>query len=288
MTKVRVAGSRSRSTASEQGRASLENPLGKRGLELHQWMFGTRMFQAMIGKDGGSDGVDRRRTHIVDGRLARLSSPAYVRTKPPSVAGRKLDGRWGADSPLHAPTFVLSHHPRDPNQMGGRRHHLDLRDQRYRGGVAQAKQAANGQDVKNGGGVETVRQYLRAGLVDELHIALSPVVLGQGEAMFTGSTCALGYRVTERQATGMPPRRSPPIGASVEWAKARSHSPSKQGVNALLARAFITVPADEELVGTIHDRMPAIIPIAQHARWLGAEPDPRDLLQPFSRRTHQN
>ena len=68
--------------------------------------------------------------------------------------------------------------------------------------------------------------------------------------------------------------------ASVEWAKARSHSPSKTGVNARLARAFITVPANV-LVGTIHDRMPAIIPIAQHARWLGAEPDPRDLLQPF-------
>src|SRR5215468_1291749 len=151
MTKVRVAGfSISLDGFGAGPEQSLENPLGKRGRELHQWFFGTRTFRAMTGEGGGSDGVDEAYAH------------------------RSMDG-FGAF------IFVTK----------GIEAALD-----------QAKQAANGRDVKIGGGVETVRQYLRAGLIDELHLALSPVVLGQGEAMFAGIDLpALGFRVTEHQAT---------------------------------------------------------------------------------------
>ena len=111
-------------------------------------------------------------------------------------------GWWGDNPPYHTPIFVLTHHPRAPIEMeGGTIFHL--RDRGYRGRVGlRRSRPPNDLDVKIGGGVDTVRQYLRAGLIDELHFALSPVVLGQGEAMFAGIDLpALGYRVTEHQAT---------------------------------------------------------------------------------------
>src|SRR5258708_2875172 len=136
MTKVRVAGfSVSVDGFGAGPEQSLANPLGKRGLELHQWFFGTRSFRAMTGEGGGSDGIDEAYAH------------------------RSMDG-FGA--------FILGR-----NMFGPIR-----------------------------GGVETVRKYLRADLIDELHFALSPVVLGQGEAMFAEINLpALGYRVTEHQFT---------------------------------------------------------------------------------------
>src|SRR6201996_5177177 len=178
---------------------SRENPLGKRGLELHQWIFGTRMVRALIGKDGGSD---------------RLYAPKASRTMDGSILGRNMfgpsrgpwpdeswKGWWGDNPPYHAPTFVLTHHPRDPIEMEGGTAFIFVTDG-IEAALDQANQAANGRDVKIGGGVETVRQYLRAGLIDELHFAVSPVVLGQGEAMFAGIDLpALGYRVTEHQST---------------------------------------------------------------------------------------
>jgi dihydrofolate reductase len=110
-------------------------------------------------------------------------------------------GWWGDNPPYHAPTFILTHHARDPIVMeGGTTFHF------VTGGIEaaleKAKEAAGDQDVKIGGGVSTVRQYLRAGLVDELHVAISPVVLGRGEAMFEGIDLpGLGFRVTEHAAT---------------------------------------------------------------------------------------
>jgi dihydrofolate reductase len=110
-------------------------------------------------------------------------------------------GWWGNNPPYHMPTFVLTHHPRDPIVMEGGTTFTFVTNG-LEAALDQAKQSANGRDVKIGGGVETVRQYLRAGLIDELHFALSPVVLGQGEAMFAGIDLpALGYRVTEHRAT---------------------------------------------------------------------------------------
>ena len=181
---------------------SLEHPLGRRGQELHQWIFGTRFFQTMIGGDGGSEGVDQAYAHR---SMNGFGAFILGRNMFGPVRGPWLDeswkGWWGANPPYHAPTFVLTHHPRDPIEMEGGTTFIFVT-----GGIEaaleQARAVAGGLDVKIGGGVETVRQYVRAGLVDELHFALSPVLLGQGEAMFAGIDFpALGFRVTEHEAS---------------------------------------------------------------------------------------
>ena len=203
MTKVRVAGfSVSLDGFGAGPEQSLENPLGKRGSELHRWLFGTRMFRTMIGKGGGSEGVDDAYAHR---SMSGFGAFILGRNMFGPIRGPWPDetwkGWWGANPPYHAPTFVLTHHRRDPIEMEGGTTFIFVT-----GGIeaalAQAKLAANGRDVKIGGGVETVRQYLCAGLIDELHFALSPVLLGQGESVFAGIDLpALGYSVTEHQAT---------------------------------------------------------------------------------------
>ena len=181
---------------------SLEHPLGRRGEELHQWMFGTRFFRTMIGEGGGSEGVDQA---YAQRAMSGFGAFILGRNMFGPVRGPWPDeswkGWWGANPPYHAPTFVLTHYPRDPIQMEGGTTFIFVTDG-IEAALAQAKAAAGDLDVKIGGGVETVRQYLRAGLIDELHFALSPVVLGQGEAMFAGIDLpALGFRVAEHQAS---------------------------------------------------------------------------------------
>src|ERR1700759_4923393 len=203
MTKVRVAGfSISLDGFGAGPEQSLENPLGKRGRELHQWLFGTRMFQAMIGKDGGSDGVDQAYAHrSMDGFGAFILGRNMFGPAGDNWGGPDWKGWGGANPPYQAPTFVLTPHPREPIEMEGGTTFIFVTDG-IEAALKQARLAAKGRDVKIGGGAETVRQYLRAGLVDELHFALSPVVLGQGEAMFAGIDLpALGFRVTEHQAS---------------------------------------------------------------------------------------
>jgi dihydrofolate reductase len=181
---------------------SLEQPLGRRGEELHAWIFGTRFFKTMIGEDGGSDGVDQA---YADRAMRGFGAFILGRNMFGPVRGPWPDdgwkGWWGPNPPYHAPTFVLTHHPRDPIEMEGGTTFVFVTEG-IEAALEQARAAAGDLDVKIGGGVETVRQYLRAGLIDELHFALSPVVLGQGEAMFAGIDLpALGFRVTEHQAT---------------------------------------------------------------------------------------
>ena len=203
MTKVRVAGfSISLDGFGAGPEQSLENPLGKRGRELHQWFLGTRTFRAMTGEGGGSEGVDEAYAHrSMDGFGAFILGRNMFGPIRGPWPDQSWKGWWGANPPYHAPTFVLTHHPRDPIEMEGGTTFIFV-TKGIEAALDQAKQAANGRDVKIGGGVETVRQYLRAGLIDELHLALSPVVLGQGEAMFAGIDLpALGFRVTEHQAT---------------------------------------------------------------------------------------
>jgi dihydrofolate reductase len=181
---------------------SLKDPLGKRGLELHQWFFGTRTFRAMTGEGGGSDGVDEAFAHrSMDGFGAFiLGRNMFGPIRGPWPDG-DWTGWWGDDPPYHAPTFVLTHYPRAPIEMKGGTTFIFVTEG-IEAALQQAKLAAKGRDVKIGGGVDTVRQYLRAGLIDHLHFALSPVVLGKGEAMFAGIDLPmLGYRVTEHQAT---------------------------------------------------------------------------------------
>jgi dihydrofolate reductase len=205
MTKVRVAGfSISLDGFGAGPEQSLENPLGQRGRELHEWMFGTRMFRTMIGKDGGSDGVDQAYAHrSMDGFGAFIIGRNMFGPIRGPWPDESWKGWWGDNPPYHAPTFVLTHHSRDPIEMDGGTTFIFVTDG-IEVALEKAKLAANGRDVKIGGGAEMVRQYLRAGLIDELHIALSPVLLGQGEKIFTGIDLpALGYRVTEQQATDL-------------------------------------------------------------------------------------
>ena len=181
---------------------SLENPLGKRGKELHGWQFGTRRFHEMIGKEGGSEGIDNDfATRSMEGFGAFILGRNMFGPVRGDWPDEKWKGWWGDDPPYHAPTFVLTHYPREPIKMeGGTVFHF------VTGGIEaameQARSAAGDKNVKIGGGVSTVRQYLQVGLVDEMHFAISPVVLGQGEAMFAGLDLpALGFSVTEHVAT---------------------------------------------------------------------------------------
>ncbi len=183
---------------------SLQDPLGKRGTELHRWFFGTKTFKAMFGNGGGSEGVDETFAHrSMDGFGAFILG----RNMFGPVRGAWLDdgwkGWWGDNPPYHAPTFILTHHARAPIVMeGGTVFHFVTDG--IHAALERARDAAGDRDVKIGGGVSTVRQYLQAGLVDELHLALSPVLLGRGEAMFEWLDLpALGYRVTTSTATDL-------------------------------------------------------------------------------------
>ncbi|MGH9587844.1 MAG: dihydrofolate reductase family protein [Acidobacteriaceae bacterium] len=203
MTKVRVGGfSISIDGFGAGPDQSLQDPLGKRGLELHQWLFGTRMFRTMTGQSGGSEGVDNAYAQrSMDGFGAFILGRNMFGPIRGPWPDDSWKGWWGANPPYHAPTSVLTHYPREPIEMQGGTTFIFVTNG-IEAALEQAKLAAKGRDVKIGGGVETVRQYLRAGLIDELHFALSPVMLGQGEAIFAGiDVSALGYRVTEHQAT---------------------------------------------------------------------------------------
>ena len=203
MTKVRVAGfSLSLDGYGAGPEQSINDPLGKRGKELHHWAFGTRTFRAMFGEDGGSDGIDE--TYAARA-MAGFGAFILGRNMFGPVRGEWPDdswkGWWGDNPPYHTPVYVLTHHARAPIEMAGGTTFHFVTD----GIVAaldQAKAAAGGLDVKIGGGVSTVRQYLQAGLIDELHFAMSPVVLGRGEAMFAGIDLpALGFKVSEHAAS---------------------------------------------------------------------------------------
>ncbi len=203
MAKVRVAGfSISVDGFGAGPEQSQKDPLGKRGLELHQWFFGTKMFRAMTGQSGGAGGLDQ---DYAARAMAGFGAFILGRNMFGPVRGPWPDdswkGWWGDNPPYHAPTFVLTHYPRAPIVMeGGTTFHFVTDG--IESALAQATAAARGQDVKIGGGVSTVRQYLQAGLIDELHFAVAPVVLGRGEAMFSGIDLpALGFRVAERAAS---------------------------------------------------------------------------------------
>ena len=203
MGKVRVAGFSISIDGFGAGiEQSLQNPLGKRGPEMFQWFFGTRTFRAMQGASGGSEGTDEA---YAERSMAGFGAFILGRNMFGPVRGPWTDeawkGWWGDNPPYHAPTFVLTHYPRDPIVMEGGTTFRFVTDG-IRDALDQARAAAGGKDVKIGGGVSTVRQYLEAGLIDEMHFAIAPVVLGQGEAIFAGLDLpALGFKVTEHVAT---------------------------------------------------------------------------------------
>jgi dihydrofolate reductase len=165
---------------------SLKDPLGIGGESLHQWVFPTRTFQAMMGKDGGTTGVDD--AFAVRG-FDNVGSWILGRNMFGPVRGDWPDetwkGWWGENPPYHCPVFVLSHFKRAPIKMeGGTTFHF------VTDGIEAARrralEAAAGRDVRVGGGASTIRQYLEAGLIDEMHLAYAPVFLGAGEPLLAG------------------------------------------------------------------------------------------------------
>jgi dihydrofolate reductase len=174
----------------------LDNPLGVGGTELHQWAFPTLTFQKMLfGKEKGTTGIDNkfaaRGFRNIGAWILGRNMFGPVRGPWPDINWK---GWWGDNPPYHVPVFVLTHHARSSIEMDGNTtfHFIT-------GGIHEAidraRDAAGGKDVRIGGGPNTIQQYLHAGLVDELHIAIAPVLLGRGERLFDGIDMkTLGFR----------------------------------------------------------------------------------------------
>ncbi|MBS1766463.1 MAG: dihydrofolate reductase family protein [Acidobacteria bacterium] len=178
---------------------SLDHPLGVRGPELMEWFFPTHIFKAMHGHgEGGETGVDNAQAEKsfenIGAWILGRNMFGPVRGPWPDEAWK---GWWGEEPPYHVPVFVLTHHPRKPLVMkGGTTFHFV--ESGIHDALKRAFEAAGGKDVRLGGGVSAVRQYLEAQLVDDIHLALRPILMGRGEPLFHGLDLhALGYRVAE-------------------------------------------------------------------------------------------
>ena len=180
----------------------LDHPLGRGGEALHEWIFPTRTFQRLYGKEEGTTGIDE---DFASRAMAGLGAWIMGRNMFGPVRGPWADdswrGWWGEEPPYRVPVFVLTHHPRAPLEMaGGTVFHF------VTGGpdeaLERARAAAGDKDVRIGGGAATIRRYLAAGQIDELHLAVAPVLLGRGAALFEGLDLpALGYEVAEHVAS---------------------------------------------------------------------------------------
>lgn len=161
-----------------------DNPLGVGGERLHDWAFATRTFQRMLGNDGGDTGID---DDFAAAGEQDIGATIMGRNMFGPIRGpwddEEWTGWWGDDPPFHHPVFVLTRHARPPVTMkGGTTFHFVTDG--VESALAQAVDAADGADVRIGGGAATVRQFLRADLVDELHLAIVPILLGAGERLF--------------------------------------------------------------------------------------------------------
>ncbi|PDQ20657.1 deaminase [Mesorhizobium sanjuanii] len=181
------------------------NPLGVGGGDLHKWMIGTRTFRKMVlGADGGTTDTDEafaaRSFENVGAWILGRNMFGPIRGEWPDDSWK---GWWGDNPPYHVPVFVLTHHKRDPIVMDGGTTFYFVTDGIH-SALEQAKVAAGGKDVRVGGGVATIRQYLREKLIDEMHLAISPIMLGSGENLFAGIDIPrLGYRCSEQVATAL-------------------------------------------------------------------------------------
>ncbi len=180
----------------------LQNSLGVNGPDLMEWFFATRVvFREMHGESGGETGVDNE---IAERGVKGVGAWMLGRNMFGPVRGPWPDeswkGWWGGEPPYHCPVFVLTHHARAPIAMaGGTTFHFVTTG--IHDALAQARAASGGREVRLGGGVSAIRQYLRAGLVHEMHLALRPVLLGKGEELLHGLDLrALGYECVERIA----------------------------------------------------------------------------------------
>jgi dihydrofolate reductase len=175
----------------------LANPLGVGGIALHEWVFPTRTFQRMHGNGDGTTGID---DDFAARGIENVGSWILGRNMFGPIRGQWPDqnwkGWWGDNPPYHTPVFVLTNHAREPLVMeGGTTFHFVTDG--IEAALRRAVDSANGQDVRIGGGVATIREYLRARLIDEMHLAISPVLLGSGESLLAGiNLLSLGYQVT--------------------------------------------------------------------------------------------
>lgn len=179
-------------------RQDLNNPLGVRGLELHAWFMETEVFRKIHGQSGGVQGIDNE---FAARSFEDIGAWIIGRNMFGPVRGPWTDdswkGWWGANPPYHTPVFVLTHHPRPSLEMeGGTTFHFVTDGPGS--ALRQAKKAAGDKEVRIGGGVSVIRHYLGARQVDEIHLALSPVLLGEGERLFSGIDLpALGFRIVK-------------------------------------------------------------------------------------------
>lgn len=176
---------------------TLDTPLGVGGEQLHEWIFTTAGGREMMGLEGGSTGVDQA---IWDEGFAGIGSWILGRNMFGPVRGAWGDsdwrGWWGDEPPYHCDVYVLTHHAHDPIEMaGGTTFHFVTEGIEV--ALDRARGSAGGRDVRVGGGARTVQQYLAAGLIDEMHLAFTPVLLRDGERLFADGTVPEGYRVSE-------------------------------------------------------------------------------------------
>jgi dihydrofolate reductase len=210
MSKVRVNGF----TISIDGYCAgpdqnLANPLGVGGEALHGWLVSTKTFLRTHDSGASSTGDNAGRGGVDDDFAARS-----MQNLGAWIMGRNMfgpsrgpwpdddwKGWWGKNPPYHVPVFVLTHHARAPITMeGGTTFHFVTEG--IHAALARAKEAAQGKDIRIGGGAATIREYLAAGLIDEIHLAIAPALLGRGESLLAGiDTVSLGYRCTEHAST---------------------------------------------------------------------------------------
>jgi dihydrofolate reductase len=181
---------------------SIDQPLGRGGLALHDWVLATRTFKRLFGGEGGSGGVDdefaARGFQNIGAWILGRNMFGPLRGPWPDDTWR---GWWGENPPYHTAVFVLTHHARPAVRMQGGTTFYFVTDGIH-AALQRAFEAASGKDVRLGGGVATIRQYLQAQLIDEMHLALAPVLLGSGEALFAGLDAPrLGYERTEHVIT---------------------------------------------------------------------------------------
>ncbi|MBS0317113.1 MAG: dihydrofolate reductase [Proteobacteria bacterium] len=179
----------------------LQNPLGVNGPELMEWFFHSRVWRSMHGQDGGETGIDNA---AAAKGFDNIGAWILGRNMFGPVRGPWRDeswrGWWGEEPPYHVPVFVLTHHARAPLRMAGGTEFRFVTDGIH-SALTQARAAAGGRDVRLGGGVATVREFLRARLIDEMHLAIRPVLLGRGEHLLQGIDLrALGYECVQQAA----------------------------------------------------------------------------------------
>lgn len=182
---------------------SLDNPLGIGGERLHEWFIPTATFQQMSGKGTGTTGLDNQ---FAARGFDNIGAWIMGRNMFGPMRGPWRDddwkGWWGDNPPYHTPVFVLSHHARNSIEMAGGTTFHFVADG-IRSALDRAIEVANGKDVRIGGGVAVIRQFLQAALIDELHVAIAPILLGSGEHLFHGLDMpALGYRCMDHAASG--------------------------------------------------------------------------------------